>query len=632
MKLIPKYQTGQKFNWTRVKFPSGKYGYVKTDKNDQAVEYKRDGTFKVYSEPNEKSRSFYTSFETRPRTIQRVPDDHDAHLIQQKKVDDYVNQVTPSAGDFFQIGTLGGLNNLSPTQWRRRLYDLGEVAQGKMSGSDYMNHWFYGNNGIASDEYARKHPYRAIAANLAGDVATFGAASTLRRMPGWYRTMQVENQMAREAVANNWRNIGKDVKVINTERPSTRIINRKPYNYIWGKNKKDLYEIYPKIKTPFAYDAFGEFIPNKNYYYRRGWGIIDDAVNTGRIRVPEGDYKSIALKKYPQLDNGNPFSTALMNHEFPYFSEGKLWDAMTKFGEEPEDLIAISREVPEVDWVAGSKWGKLLKDKKPSEVGGRATPLINGETNKFPTSKASLFKYNKVTRQYEPLIHPSEAVNPAVRGTRQYVRPVTNSNRYEFNIMSDNKSGSQVTKTSRPITVNGSVAESQLPSELSQRGWITKKPITINGKETLLVQHPDYGFTTLEEATGDVGRGKYAQLVTNEGLDTYNPEIRLNPENGKIIDQLRSIARKIDVKKESPAIITNTEDYEYPHIWDLLLKTQIGKTEYPNGATMVSRGLWPGSPTIAKSPNYDALFTGYNRDMSMPYIRIGTAQIGRAHV
>ena len=69
------------------------------------------------------------------------------------------------------------------------MYDLGEVAQGKMSGSDYMNHWFYGNNGIASDEYARKHPYRAIAANLAGDVATFGAASTLRRMPGWYRTM-----------------------------------------------------------------------------------------------------------------------------------------------------------------------------------------------------------------------------------------------------------------------------------------------------------------------------------------------------------------------------------------------------------------------------------------------------------
>jgi len=56
-----------------------------------------------------------------------------------------------------------------------------------------------------------------------------------------------------------------------------------------------------------------------------------------------------------------------------------------------------------VKWVAGSKYGSLLKNKKPSEVGGRATPLINGETNSFPTSKASLFKYNDATERYEPI-------------------------------------------------------------------------------------------------------------------------------------------------------------------------------------------------------------------------------------
>ncbi len=104
-----------------------------------------------------------------------------------------------------------------------------------------------------------------------------------------------------------------------------------------------------KMSKPFEYDVLSNmFIPNKNYYYRRGWGIIDDAIETGKIRVPEGDYKSIALKKYPQLDNGNPFSTSLINHKFPYFSEGELWDSMGKFGMEPEDLIAVPKNAPDV--------------------------------------------------------------------------------------------------------------------------------------------------------------------------------------------------------------------------------------------------------------------------------------------
>lgn len=169
-----------KYNWTRVQFPNGKYGYVKTDNNDKATEYKSDGTFKVYSQPNEKSHSFYTSFETRPRTIQRVPDDHEAHLAQQKQVDEKVRQTTPSTGQLFNIATVGGLNNLSPTQWMRRVYDTGQLIQGYMPLNEYMNKLYFGNNGIVSDEYARKHPYRAMATNLVGDIATFGTASTLR--------------------------------------------------------------------------------------------------------------------------------------------------------------------------------------------------------------------------------------------------------------------------------------------------------------------------------------------------------------------------------------------------------------------------------------------------------------------
>jgi hypothetical protein len=39
---------------------------------------------------------------------------------------------------------------------------------------------------------------------------------------------------------------------------------------------------------------------------------------------------------------------------------------------------------------------------------------------------------------------------------------------------------------------------------------------------------------------------------------------------------------------------------------------------------MVGRGIWPGSSQIVESSNYPALFLGYNRDMGMPYSRIGT--------
>ena len=151
------------------------------------------------------------------------------------------------------------------------------------------------------------------------------------------------------------------------------------------------------IKSPIRYDKEGNLYTDKNYFYRRGWGIIDDAQKTGVIRVPEGDYKPAVLKKYPFLNDG--FSTMMISHKFPYFSEGKLWP--NKYGTVP-DLIAVSNN--EGTWVGGSKFGSLLEDTKPSEVGGRGTPLINGETNKFPTSKSILYRLNTATGKYEPII------------------------------------------------------------------------------------------------------------------------------------------------------------------------------------------------------------------------------------
>lgn len=530
-----------KYNWTRVQYPNGGYGYVKTDNNDQAIEYKRDGTFKVYSQPNEKSHSFYTSFETKPRTIQRAPDDHEAHLAQQKQVDKKVRQVTPSAEQLFNIATVGGLNNLSPTQWMRRAYDTGQLIQGYMPLNEYMNKLYYGNNGIVSDEYARKHPYRTMATNLAGDIATFGAASTLRKMPSWYRTMQAENQAVRNTVANNWRNIGRNAKTTSYEQP-TGIIRRMPFNFNFKTAKKDLYEIYPKINEPFIYDEFGEFIPNRNYYYRRGWGIIDDAVETGKIRVPEGDYKSEALKKYPWLDNGNPFSTALMNHKFPYFSEGELWDQTGKFGRVPDDLIAVPKETPGVKWVAGSKWGKLLKNKKPSEVGGRATPLINGEPNSLPTSKATLFKYNNTIQKYEPYL-------PDIKNTPIYTeRPSTLSEAERLGIPKSERNNIRVSEQFIHPVEAVRPGRQYIKPTTKRVSITTSEPLMGNSVETLQVPE---GYTII----------KQLQLRTKDGFRTVH-KIRNNKTGkfGILEDYQKNISPKVDLKKYHGEKLTGNEE------------------------------------------------------------------------
>ena len=73
---------------------------------------------------------------------------------------------------FINTLTLGGLNNLSPTQWIRRAYDTKELLSGNMDWSNYTNSWINGNNGIVSDQFAEKHPYWSTGINLAGDVAT----------------------------------------------------------------------------------------------------------------------------------------------------------------------------------------------------------------------------------------------------------------------------------------------------------------------------------------------------------------------------------------------------------------------------------------------------------------------------
>lgn len=62
----------------------------------------------------------------------------------------------------FDILTLGGLNNLSPTQWARRGYDL-------INGNLTTDSWFNGNAGIVSNKFSQEHPYYSALINGIGD-------------------------------------------------------------------------------------------------------------------------------------------------------------------------------------------------------------------------------------------------------------------------------------------------------------------------------------------------------------------------------------------------------------------------------------------------------------------------------
>ena len=168
------------------------------------------------------------------------------------------------------------------------------------------------------------------------------------------------------------------------------------------KGERNQSNIISKFGEPFTYDETGLFIPNPNYNFRNGWGLIEDAIKTGRIRVPEGDYKSAVLKKYPFLNKSiGPFSTVRdLSFKFPYFQRGEsIWPFKTQV--QAEDLIAIPNDLPGVSWNKVSKFNTIFED-EIANIGDKTTPIINGKSNIFPSNKALFFRLNKTTNKYEP--------------------------------------------------------------------------------------------------------------------------------------------------------------------------------------------------------------------------------------
>ena len=89
----------------------------------------------------------------------------------------------------FNALTLGGLNNLSPTQWVRRYIDLNQLLASQIPGSKrtmtwsgFVNNWLNGNNGLVSEKFAQEHPYWSMGINGVGDAVVLGGLANASKI------------------------------------------------------------------------------------------------------------------------------------------------------------------------------------------------------------------------------------------------------------------------------------------------------------------------------------------------------------------------------------------------------------------------------------------------------------------
>lgn len=95
--------------------------------------------------------------------------------------------------------TLGGMNNLSPTQWARRAYDVRRLVDGSMSTSQYADRWINGNEGIVSTNFEKNHPYISTVINSGADILTGAVANKLQQLNKLSRLQKMYTSVPKKA-------------------------------------------------------------------------------------------------------------------------------------------------------------------------------------------------------------------------------------------------------------------------------------------------------------------------------------------------------------------------------------------------------------------------------------------------
>lgn len=141
------------------KYADGKQGYVRQNGNDIAFDENTGELLdQVTGERGTMMLPEITITKANPKNYRSV---YDAN----------------AAIDGFNTLTLGGLNNLDPTQWARRMYDLPKTLFGPMRFSTYMDRWINGNEGLVSSNFQQQHPWYSAGINLLGGAALVGGST-----------------------------------------------------------------------------------------------------------------------------------------------------------------------------------------------------------------------------------------------------------------------------------------------------------------------------------------------------------------------------------------------------------------------------------------------------------------------
>lgn len=154
---------------------------------------------------------------------------------------------------FMNAVTVGGLNNLSPSQWARRILDL-------QNGNLTVDSWLNGNNGIVPDDYAKEHPGMAAAANTLFDFWTLGGTSMVKNAKNWAQLARsIGKQTPKQTftfdfpeqqVAEEQKHI-QQVKALEGT-PATNIVDNQPTLLLEG-NQPKLLEYTPELPPEASY-------------------------------------------------------------------------------------------------------------------------------------------------------------------------------------------------------------------------------------------------------------------------------------------------------------------------------------------------------------------------------------------
>lgn len=197
--------------------------------------------------------------------------------------------------NFVNAATLGGLNNLSPTQWIRRGYD---AAKGKLTADS----WFNGNNGIVTNKFANEHPILAGVTNMSGDVLGFGLGNAAKKLELYKNLNPFDNAYTRNIIYYNKEPYGytdqvKTVKAIAkdyitgknrdyTDVPwENDLVDRDPS---FGKARVDAWRMYNKF--PQRYDTF---VPSEKYP-----GSFTAKKDIDELKLVTGMYPDNVIKSF----------------------------------------------------------------------------------------------------------------------------------------------------------------------------------------------------------------------------------------------------------------------------------------------------------------------------------------------